>query len=400
MSEIEHQPAHAVIKTPLRGWAPRFSLSEGQILLALSIVIGSLTGLAVVAFILATERLGMRLYPIGNAAWRRVLIPVLGPLGMGYLLYRYFPDARGSGVPQTKAALFARDGVITAGTTFGKFFCTSATLASGIPLGREGPSVQVGAGIASISWQTPGPAALPREGAHTGGGGRGNRRCFQYTSRRRLIRARGNRRRSQRTRSGLRRARLGNSVAGAPANARKQSPFPGSAIPTGPSDRICPLCGAGSDGRPGLGTIHQAPARHARALFAASVMDEVVSTRGGRFDGWTDGLVGASGSRRRLWLRRGCLERPNGSPIDGAADRVQTSSGNDKLRLRQCRRNFRSQFVYWGHARRNLGQRRASSASGLYGFARCLRARRHGHLIRRYCACAYDFGTHDFRNDA
>jgi chloride channel protein, CIC family len=150
MSEIEHQPAHAVIKTPLRGWASRFSLSEGQILLALSIVIGALTGLAVVAFILATERLGTRLYPVGSAAWRRVLIPVLGSLGMGYLLYRYFPDARGSGVPQTKAALFARDGVITAGTTFGKFFCTSATLASGIPLGREGPSVQVGAGIASI----------------------------------------------------------------------------------------------------------------------------------------------------------------------------------------------------------------------------------------------------------
>jgi CIC family chloride channel protein len=113
-------------------------------------LIGALTGLAVVAFILLTERLGMRLYPVGSAAWRRVLIPVVGSLGMGYLLFRYFPDARGSGVPQTKAALFARDGVISLGTVFGKFFCTSVTLASGIPLGREGPSVQVGAGIASV----------------------------------------------------------------------------------------------------------------------------------------------------------------------------------------------------------------------------------------------------------
>jgi CIC family chloride channel protein len=69
---------------------------------------------------------------------------------MGYFLFRYFPDARGSGVPQTKAALFARDGVISLSTIVGKFFCTSATLASGIPLGREGPSVQVGAGIASV----------------------------------------------------------------------------------------------------------------------------------------------------------------------------------------------------------------------------------------------------------
>ena len=137
-------------KTPLRWWVVQFAQHQERVLLALSILIGALTGLAVVAFILLTERLGMRLYPVGSAAWRRVLIPVAGSLGMGYLLFRYFPDARGSGVPQTKAALYARDGVITLGTVVGKFFCTAATLASGIPLGREGPSVQVGGGIASV----------------------------------------------------------------------------------------------------------------------------------------------------------------------------------------------------------------------------------------------------------
>lgn len=78
------------------------------------------------------------------------MFPVVGSLTMGLLLYRYFPNARGSGVPQAKAALFARDGFISLRTVLGKFFCTSATLASGIPLGREGPSVQVGAGIASL----------------------------------------------------------------------------------------------------------------------------------------------------------------------------------------------------------------------------------------------------------
>jgi len=124
--------------------------SEDQIVLVLALVIGALTGLAVVAFILLTERMGMRLYPVGGAPWRRLLFPVVGSLGIGYLLYRYFPDARGSGVPQTKAALFAREGRITLRTVLGKFLCTSATLASGIPLGREGPSVQVGGGIASV----------------------------------------------------------------------------------------------------------------------------------------------------------------------------------------------------------------------------------------------------------
>ncbi len=128
----------------------RLHLSENRLFLLLSVIIGALTGLAVVAFILTTERVGMRVYPVGSAPWRRFAFPVVGSLVIGYLLWRFFPDARGSGVPQTKAALFARDGKITLRTVLGKFFCTSATLASGIPLGREGPSVQVGAGIASV----------------------------------------------------------------------------------------------------------------------------------------------------------------------------------------------------------------------------------------------------------
>ena len=123
---------------------------EEQLFLVLTLVIGALVGLAVVAFIVLTERFGAKLYPPGGMGLRRLFVPIAGSLGTGYLLYRYFPDARGSGVPQTKAALYAREGNITLGTVIGKFFCTSATLASGIPLGREGPAVQVGAGIASV----------------------------------------------------------------------------------------------------------------------------------------------------------------------------------------------------------------------------------------------------------
>jgi CIC family chloride channel protein len=133
-----------------KNWTALLDQREDQIFLVLTLLIGALAGLTVVAFIVLTERLGMRLYPVGSAAWRRVLIPIAGSLSMGYLLYRYFPDARGSGVPQTKAALFARKGYISLRTVLGKFVCTAATLASGIPLGREGPSVQVGAGIASV----------------------------------------------------------------------------------------------------------------------------------------------------------------------------------------------------------------------------------------------------------
>ena len=123
---------------------------DDQVFLLLTLFIGALVGMVVVAFILLTERFGARLYPAGGSPWRRLLVPVAGSAIMGYLLYRFFPDARGSGVPQTKAALYARGGRISLGTVIGKFFCTSTTLASGIPLGREGPAVQVGAGIASV----------------------------------------------------------------------------------------------------------------------------------------------------------------------------------------------------------------------------------------------------------
>ncbi len=150
MREAEEQPSATWWKAPARQWTLLLQDREEQVFLVLTLLIGALVGGIVVAFILLTERFGARLYPAGGAAWRRLLVPVAGSLGMGYLLFRYFPEARGSGVPQTKAALFAREGRITLGTVVGKFFCTSATLASGIPLGREGPAVQVGAGLASV----------------------------------------------------------------------------------------------------------------------------------------------------------------------------------------------------------------------------------------------------------
>src|SRR6202166_1883284 len=150
LTETASPPASDGWIARLRHHVTELRQRENQIFMVLALVIGALTGAVVVAFILLTERMGMRLYPVGGAPWRRLLFPVVGSLGIGYLLSRYFPDARGSGVPQTKAALFARDGRITLRTVLGKFFCTSVTLASGIPLGREGPSVQVGAGIGSV----------------------------------------------------------------------------------------------------------------------------------------------------------------------------------------------------------------------------------------------------------
>jgi CIC family chloride channel protein len=53
-----------------------------------------------------------------------------------YAARALLPEARGSGIPQTKTALFIRDGQIAFRTVVGRFFCCSAALASRILLGQ------------------------------------------------------------------------------------------------------------------------------------------------------------------------------------------------------------------------------------------------------------------------
>ena len=96
-----------------------FRNREDQITILLSLVIGVIVGLTVVAFILLTGRLAARMYPPESAPWRRILVPVIGTLFSGYLLFKYFPNARGSGIPQTKFALFIQVGYIGLKTVVG-----------------------------------------------------------------------------------------------------------------------------------------------------------------------------------------------------------------------------------------------------------------------------------------
>jgi chloride channel protein, CIC family len=141
-------PPMSKITDRLKLFARRGHRPEDEVLL--TILIGVLVSITVVGFIVLTERLGARLFPSNAAAWRRLVIPVGGSLLMGYLLYWYAPDAQGGGIVETKIAMFLRKGRISLRTVVSKFFLTSGTLASGIPLGPEGPAVYVGAGIASV----------------------------------------------------------------------------------------------------------------------------------------------------------------------------------------------------------------------------------------------------------
>ena len=122
--------------------------SEDQLFLVLTLIIGAVVGLTVVAFVALTEHFGKRLLTANPLEC--LLSPFIGSLVGGFLLWRFFPGARGSGIPQTRVALLLQRGFIPFRTVAGKFLCSSISLGSGVALGREGPSVQIGAGIASV----------------------------------------------------------------------------------------------------------------------------------------------------------------------------------------------------------------------------------------------------------
>jgi len=131
----------------------RIAPTRGErLFLILSIFIGALSGLLVVCFRISIEWLKILL--LGSVPhpgqYRLLLVPMLVGLLVGLLVKYFFPQARGSGINQTKAALYIYNGYISARTMFGKFITSALAIGSGQSLGPEDPSLQIGAGIASL----------------------------------------------------------------------------------------------------------------------------------------------------------------------------------------------------------------------------------------------------------
>jgi CIC family chloride channel protein len=112
-------------------------------------VVGVLAGLSAVLFTLTIERTAHLFFGIVPSRSRLLLVPPLMSVVTGFLLVKVFPGVRGSGVPQTEAAYHLEDGVIPPRVPVGKFITGVLCIGSGHSMGREGPSVQIGAGLAS-----------------------------------------------------------------------------------------------------------------------------------------------------------------------------------------------------------------------------------------------------------
>ena len=159
MTPPDSQPAATEDPSATRrlrsAWTRRFSLNtslrEERFFLVLAVFIGVFSGLAVVCFRLAIDWTRIALLgPLPTPhSLRLIAAPVLVSLIVAVLVRHIFPQVRGSGVNQTKAALYIFNGYIPFRTAIGKFITAALAIGAGHSLGPEDPSLQIGAALAS-----------------------------------------------------------------------------------------------------------------------------------------------------------------------------------------------------------------------------------------------------------
>lgn len=140
--------------------------AETHRVFALTLIAGVACGFAAVFFHLSIIGVEGRLIERAmNASgrswiWWTLITPTAGGLLSGLLLQYAVPGARGSGIPQVKVAYAIKGGRVPFMEAAGKFVIGVLQIGTGSALGREGPTVQICAGVASTLGRS---AALSRE---------------------------------------------------------------------------------------------------------------------------------------------------------------------------------------------------------------------------------------------
>jgi len=129
-----------------------FSLNKWKVRLLFwgsALAIGAVAAVFAMVAAEADERFHL-LYQ--SKPWLTYLIPPLGLSIIAWLTRRFFPGTEGSGIPQAIAALSMRKHglrvrVLSLKVAMGKILLTTLGLFSGASIGREGPTVHIGASI-------------------------------------------------------------------------------------------------------------------------------------------------------------------------------------------------------------------------------------------------------------
>ncbi|MGE3272590.1 MAG: chloride channel protein, partial [Chloroflexota bacterium] len=134
--------------------------SETQILVASGLAVGVGAGLGAVAFRYLISGFSYLFLDVINPALATLfgsmsimLIPALGGLIFGPMIYFFAREAKGHGVPEVMLAVALRGGKIRPIVAVIKSLASAVCIASGGSVGREGPIVQIGSALGSTVGQ-------------------------------------------------------------------------------------------------------------------------------------------------------------------------------------------------------------------------------------------------------
>lgn len=82
-----------------------------------------------------------------------ILVPVLGAVGVTFLVTQFAPEAKGHGVPEVMDAIYYKSGVIRPVVALVKSLASAIAIGSGSSVGREGPIIQIGSALGSTLGQ-------------------------------------------------------------------------------------------------------------------------------------------------------------------------------------------------------------------------------------------------------
>ncbi len=91
---------------------------------------------------------------VGSIPWYlQIVIPALGGLIVGPLVYFFAREAKGHGVPEVMEAVALKSGIIRKRIVVIKSLASAICIGTGGSVGREGPIVQIGSGVGSVIGQ-------------------------------------------------------------------------------------------------------------------------------------------------------------------------------------------------------------------------------------------------------
>ncbi|HEX4196507.1 MAG TPA: chloride channel protein [Caulobacteraceae bacterium] len=82
-----------------------------------------------------------------------ILVPVIGAVGVTFVVSNFAPEAKGHGVPEVMDAIYFKGGVIRPVVALVKSLASALAIGSGSSVGREGPIIQIGSALGSTLGQ-------------------------------------------------------------------------------------------------------------------------------------------------------------------------------------------------------------------------------------------------------